>query len=87
MYYSNIASIVPKNEKCSIKTKQHMACGKSVITTKVGGNREVINSKDYGILVDLDDQKQLKNAIIKALEKNGTIERSLSMLLRITGKR
>ena len=69
MYYSNIASIVPKNEKCSIKTKQHMACGKSVITTKVGGNREVINSKDYGILVDLDDQKQLKNAIIKALEK------------------
>ncbi|MCK5721225.1 MAG: glycosyltransferase family 4 protein, partial [Gammaproteobacteria bacterium] len=24
---------------------------------------------DYGILVDLDDQKQLKDAIIEALEK------------------
>ena len=45
-----------------------MACGKPVVATKVGGNGEIIKSRDYGILVDLDDQEQLKGAIIQALE-------------------
>jgi IS30 family transposase len=35
----------------------------------VGGNEEVVKSANYGILVDLENQKQLKNAIIEALEK------------------
>lgn len=39
-----------------------------MVATKVGGNEEVIKSRDYGLLVDLDDQEQLKGAIIQALE-------------------
>ena len=45
-----------------------MACGLPVVATKVGGNGEIIKSRDYGLLVDLDDQEQLKGAIIQALE-------------------
>ncbi len=45
-----------------------MACGKPVVATKVGGNGEVIKSRDYGILVDPGNQEQLKDAMIQALE-------------------
>lgn len=45
-----------------------MACGKPVVATRVGGNEEVIKSSDYGILIDLGDQEQLRDAIIQALE-------------------
>ena len=66
---ADIFCLATSNEGWANVFFEAMACGKPVVATKVGGNKEVIKSRDYGILVDLDDQKQLKDAIIEALEK------------------
>jgi len=66
---ADIFCLATSNEGWANVFFEAMACGKPVVTTKAGGNEEVVKSGDYGILVDLDDQKQLKDAIIEALEK------------------
>ncbi len=42
-----------------------MMIGLPIITTRVGGNIEVIKNKDNGILVDHGNENELKNAIIR----------------------
>ena len=47
-----------------------MACGLPVITTDVGGNKEVVNSLELGIVVPFADPEALFSALILALEKD-----------------
>ncbi len=47
-----------------------MACGLPVVTTDVGGNREVINSDDLGIIVPFADRQSLTNALLQALARS-----------------
>jgi teichuronic acid biosynthesis glycosyltransferase TuaC len=44
-----------------------MACGLPVVTTRVGGNAEVVNSGSLGLLVPLGDADALREAIHEAL--------------------
>jgi glycosyltransferase involved in cell wall biosynthesis len=44
-----------------------MACGLPVVTTRVGGNAEVVCASDLGILVPFGDQARLEEAIEQAL--------------------
>ena len=46
-----------------------MACGVPVVTSRVGGNPEVVCSNDYGILFDLDNEQEMLQAILTGLEK------------------
>ena len=47
-----------------------MACGLPVVTTRVGGNAEVVRSGDLGILVPFGEQDALANALREALTRH-----------------
>ncbi len=52
-----------------------MACGLPVVTTDVGGNKEVVNHSDLGIVVPFNDAQKLQQAISDGLDK--TWDRSI----------
>ncbi len=54
-----------------------MGCGLPVITTKVGGNVEVIDSGTNGILIEYNDYSGFKNAVQKLIN-NDEVRKSLS---------
>jgi teichuronic acid biosynthesis glycosyltransferase TuaC len=45
-----------------------MACGLPVITTEVGGNKEVVNTPGLGIVVPFGDSAALLAALLQGLE-------------------
>jgi len=45
-----------------------MACGLPIVTTDVGGNKEVVNSDDLGIIVPFADKQALTNALLQAIK-------------------
>lgn len=47
-----------------------MACGLPVVTTRVGGNEQVVNSDDLGLIVPFGDQNALSRAISEALTRS-----------------
>jgi glycosyltransferase involved in cell wall biosynthesis len=47
-----------------------MACGLPVITTDVGGNKEVVNDADLGTVVPFGEAQALTAALKDALQKN-----------------
>ena len=51
-----------------------MACGLPVIATKVGGNLDVLNNNENGILVEKENPEQLANAINRVLNDNKLAE-------------
>jgi glycosyltransferase involved in cell wall biosynthesis len=52
-----------------------MACGLPIISTKVGGNAQVVNATHLGCLVALGDREALTAAITEALEREWDRER------------
>ena len=52
-----------------------MACGQPVVTTRVGGNAEVVCSDDVGTVVPFDDQTALTAALDAALDRPWDRER------------
>jgi glycosyltransferase involved in cell wall biosynthesis len=47
-----------------------MACGLPVITTDVGGNREVVSDQSIGTIVPFGESLALQQALLNAIEKN-----------------
>jgi glycosyltransferase involved in cell wall biosynthesis len=52
-----------------------MSCGLAVITTRVGGNTEIIENGINGLLIDPDDSQQLSITLIKIMKERETIEK------------
>lgn len=46
---------------------ESLALGKGVVTTDIGGNRELIGQNERGILIEPNDQSQLSEAILSLL--------------------
>jgi teichuronic acid biosynthesis glycosyltransferase TuaC len=66
---SDIFCLATSNEGWANVLLEALACGKPVVTTTVGGNGEVINSSNYGILVSPEEENGLENALLGAFEK------------------
>ena len=70
--YYNLADafIMPsRGEGFGIVFLEAMACGVPVVGSTVDGSREALRDGDLGILVDPDDSKGIKQAILDALKR------------------
>jgi len=59
-----------------------MACGLPVVTTDVGGNREVVADEALGFVVPLDDASALREAVDRAIVRHWDRERIRDYALR-----
>ncbi len=66
---ADIFVLATRNEGWANVFLEAMACGLPVITTDVGGNREVICSDDLGTITPFGNKEQLQKAILNALSK------------------
>ena len=55
-----------------------MACGLPVVTTDVGGNREVVADSSLGLIVPFGDSKKLETALTTALSTHWDKDKILS---------
>lgn len=65
---ADLFCLATSNEGWANVFLEAMACGLPVVTTRVGGNVEVIPSEKYGFLVELGSPEELEKALEKALE-------------------
>lgn len=65
---ADLFCLATSNEGWANVFLEAMACGLPVVTTRVGGNIEVIPSEKYGLLVEFGSPEELENALEKALE-------------------
>lgn len=68
----DIAVLTSDTEGCSNALIEAMALGKPIVATDVGGNREVVNHGETGLLVPRDDPEALAEAIITLLRDTDT---------------
>jgi len=66
---SDIFCLATSNEGWANVFLEAMACGLPVVTTKVGGNGEVVSSSDYGLLFDLNNEREMVQKITIALNR------------------
>lgn len=64
---ANVFVLATSNEGWANVFLEAMACGLPVVTTDVGGNREVINDDSLGFITPLGDPEALADAIRRAL--------------------
>lgn len=71
-YYraADVFVLSTSNEGWANVLSESLATGTPVVTTDVGGNREVVDSKDCGIVVPFGDGAALEAALEAAIEKN-----------------
>lgn len=66
---ADVFVLATRNEGWANVFLEAMACGLPIVTTDVGGNREVVRGPELGIVVPFEDSKMLDAAIADALAR------------------
>ncbi|MEF7616865.1 glycosyltransferase [Aquincola sp. MAHUQ-54] len=66
---ADVFVLATRNEGWANVLLEAMACGLPVVTTDVGGNKEVVSDPALGIVVPFDDEQQLHDALADALAR------------------
>ncbi len=66
---ANLFTLATANEGWANVLLEAMACGLPVVTTDVGGNKEVVNQTELGTVVPFGEPKMLLRALVEALSK------------------
>jgi glycosyltransferase involved in cell wall biosynthesis len=66
---ANLLCLATRSEGWANVLLEALGCGTPVVTTRVGGNAEIITSDALGILVEPHDDKALADAIVEALRR------------------
>ncbi len=71
-YYgaADVFCLSTANEGWANALQESLACGTPVVTTDVGGNREVVGSENHGIVVPFGEPDILRDAIVDALNRD-----------------
>jgi glycosyltransferase involved in cell wall biosynthesis len=67
---SDVFVLATRNEGWANVLLEAMACGLPVVTTDVGGNREVVNDASLGIVVSFGDRGALRDGVAQALAQH-----------------
>jgi len=67
---ADVFVLATRNEGWANVFLEAMACGLPVVTTRVGGNAEVVSRPELGILTPFGDQTALTQALLDALERS-----------------
>jgi len=67
---ADVFVLATENEGWANVFLEAMACGLPIVTTRVGGNAEVVANENLGSLVDFGDAAQLRDAVREALMAN-----------------
>lgn len=65
---ADVFALATRNEGWANVFLEAMACGLPVVTTRVGGNAEVVCRNDLGTIVRFGDQEALRDALAHALD-------------------
>ena len=66
---ADIFVLATANEGWANVFLEAMACGLPVVTTDVGGNKEVVNNDDLGLVVPFADKQALSDGLLKAIDQ------------------
>ena len=66
---ADVFVLATRNEGWANVFLEAMACGLPVVTTRVGGNAEVVSRPDLGTVVPFDDSPALRDAVADALTR------------------
>jgi glycosyltransferase involved in cell wall biosynthesis len=67
---ADVFVLATRNEGWANVLLEAMACGLPVVTTRVGGNAEVVCRDELGIVVPFDDHPALRDALGRALTQS-----------------
>lgn len=65
---SDVFCLPTRSEGWANVLLESLACGTPVVTTRVGGNPEIVSDERYGYLVPFQDAPALRDALVRALD-------------------